>query len=99
MRRIWQEGRTTFANTLKYVLTTTSANLGKMISMAAASLFLPFLPLLAGQILLNNFISDIPAVGIASDVVDREWIERPGRWNRRFITRYMVQFGALSSLF
>jgi P-type Mg2+ transporter len=94
-----QEGRTTFANTLKYVLTTTSANLGNMISMAAASLFLPFLPLLAGQILLNNFISDIPAVGIATDAVDHEWIDCPRRWNMRFITRYMVQFGALSSLF
>ena len=55
---------------MKYVLTTTSANLGNMASMAVASLFLPFLPLLAGQILLNNFLSDIPAVGIADDNVD-----------------------------
>ena len=70
IRRGIEEGRRTFANTLKYVLTTTSANLGNMVSMAAASLFLPFLPLLAGQILLNNFLSDIPAVGIADDSVD-----------------------------
>ena len=65
-----QEGRKTFANTLKYVLTTMSANLGNMISMAAASLFLPFLPLLASQILLNNLLSDVPAIGIADDAVD-----------------------------
>ena len=77
IRRGIEEGRKTFANTLKYVLTTTSANLGNMVSMAAASLFLPFLPLLAGQILLNNFLSDIPAIGIADDSVDPELVERP----------------------
>ncbi|HEX6086935.1 MAG TPA: magnesium-translocating P-type ATPase [Thermoanaerobaculia bacterium] len=94
-----EEGRRTFANTLKYVLTTTSANLGNMISMAAASLFLPFLPLTAGQILLNNFLSDIPAVGIAGDAVDRELVDRPRRWDLRFIARFMIEFGILSSLF
>lgn len=94
-----EAGRTTFANTLKYVLTTTSANLGNMMSMALASLFLPFLPLLAGQILLNNFLSDIPAVGLADDRVDQEWITRPQRWNIRFIGRFMLVFGVLSSLF
>jgi Mg2+-importing ATPase len=99
IRRGIEEGRVTFANTLKYVLTTTSANLGNMISMAAASLFLPFLPLLAGQILLNNFLSDVPAVGIANDAVDPELIDRPRRWNMRFIGRFMVEFGALSSVF
>ena len=75
IRRGIDEGRKTFANTLKYVLTTTSANLGNMVSMAAASLFLPFLPLTAGQILLNNFLSDIPAVGIADDSVDPELVD------------------------
>jgi Mg2+-importing ATPase len=99
IRRGIEEGRRTFANTLKYILTTMSANLGNMISMAAASLFLPFLPLLAGQILLNNFLSDIPAVGIADDAVDPELIDRPQRWNMGFIGRYMVEFGALSSVF
>ena len=94
-----EEGRTTFANTLKYVLTTMSANLGNMISMAAASLFLPFLPLLAGQILLNNLLSDIPAIGIADDAVDLELIERPQRWNMRFIGRFMLEFGVVSSIF
>lgn len=94
-----EEGRRTFANTLKYVLTTTSANLGNMISMAVASLFLPFLPLTAGQILLNNFLSDIPAIGIAGDAVDRELVARPRRWDMRFIARFMIEFGILSSLF
>ena len=75
IRRGIEEGRRTFANTLKYVLTTTSANLGNMVSMAAASLFLPFLPLLAGQILLNNFLSDIPAIGLA----ERQRRPRAGR--------------------
>jgi Mg2+-importing ATPase len=99
IRRGIEEGRRTFANTLKYVLTTTSANLGNMVSMALASLFLPFLPLTAGQILLNNFISDIPAVGIAGDSVDSELIERPRRWDMRFIARFMLEFGVLSSAF
>ncbi len=93
------EGRRTFANTLKYVLTTISANFGNMFSMAAASLFLPFLPLLASQILLNNFLSDIPAMTIAGDNVDPEWVERPRRWNTRFIRDYMVLFGLVSSIF
>jgi Mg2+-importing ATPase len=94
-----EEGRRTFANTLKYILTTTSANLGNMISMAAASLFLPFLPMLASQILLNNLLADVPAFGIADDSVDREMVERPPRWDIRFIGRFMVVFGVLSSAF
>jgi Mg2+-importing ATPase len=93
------EGRRTFANTLKYILTTTSANFGNMFSMAAATLFLPFLPLLASQILLNNFLSDIPAAAIAGDNVDPEWVARPRRWDNRFISRYMVLFGLVSSIF
>jgi Mg2+-importing ATPase len=99
IRRGIEEGRKTFANTLKYVLITTSANLGNMVSMAAASLFLPFLPLTAGQILLNNLISDVPAVGIADDSVDREWVDRPRRWDMRFIGRFMIEFGLVSSAF
>lgn len=93
------EGRRTFANTLKYILTTVSANFGNMISMAAASMFLPFLPLLASQILLNNFLSDIPGAAIASDNVDREWVNGPRRWNNQFISRYMVLFGLVSTIF
>jgi Mg2+-importing ATPase len=99
IRRGIEEGRKTFANTLKYVLTTMSANLGNMVSMAAASLFLPFLPLLAGQILLNNVLSDVPAVGLAEDNVDPELVNRPRRWDMRFIGRFMVEFGFLSSAF
>jgi Mg2+-importing ATPase len=99
IRRGIVEGRKTFANTLKYVLMTMSANLGNMISMAVASLWLPFLPLLAGQILLNNFLSDIPALGLAADGVDHELVDRPRRWDMRFIGRFMLEFGLLSSLF
>jgi Mg2+-importing ATPase len=93
------EGRRTFANTLKYILTTISANFGNMFSMALASLFLPFLPLLASQILLNNFLSDIPATAIASDNVDPDWVARPRRWDTVFIRDFMVLFGLVSSLF
>jgi Mg2+-importing ATPase len=93
------EGRITFANTLKYILTTISANFGNMFSMAGASIFLPFLPLLAPQILLNNFLSDIPGTTIASDKVDAEWVEKPRRWNTLFIRNYMVLFGLVSSIF
>ncbi|MFN8579637.1 MAG: HAD-IC family P-type ATPase [Gemmatimonadaceae bacterium] len=93
------EGRRTFANTLKYILTTVSANFGNMFSMAGASLLLPFLPLLAPQILLNNFLSDIPAAGIAGDHVDPEWVAKPRRWDATFIRNYMVLFGLVSSLF
>ena len=93
------EGRRTFANTLKYIFITTSANFGNMISMALASMFLPFLPMLAKQILLNNFLSDIPAMGIAGDNVDREWGSTPHRWDIRLIRRFMVSFGLLSTVF
>jgi Mg2+-importing ATPase len=99
IRRGIEEGRRTFANTLKYVLTTTSANLGNMVSMAGISLVLPFLPLTAGQILLNNFLSDVPAVGLADDAVDPELVDRPRRWDMRFIGRYMLEFGFVSSCF
>jgi Mg2+-importing ATPase len=99
LRRGVAEGRTTFANTLKYVLTTTSANLGNMISMAVASLLLPFLPLLPSQVLLNNLLSDVPAMALAGDAVDPETVARPERWDVRFIGRFMLEFGLLSSLF
>ena len=92
-------GRVTFANTLKYILTTVSANFGNMFSMAGASLLLPFLPLLASQILLNNFLSDIPGTTIASDNVDAEWVAKPRRWDTSFIRDYMVLFGLVSSIF
>ena len=93
------EGRKTFANTLKYILTAISGNFGNMFSMAGASLILSFLPLLAPQVLLENFLSDIPLTTIASDNVDPEWVEKPVRWNTNFIRDYMVLFGLVSSIF
>jgi Mg2+-importing ATPase len=94
-----RNGRQTFANTLKYVFITTSANFGNMLSMAGASLFLPFLPLLPKQILLNNFLSDLPSMTIATDRVDREQVERPRRWDIRFVRNFMMVFGLVSSAF
>jgi Mg2+-importing ATPase len=94
-----QEGRTTFANTLKYVFMATSANFGNMFSMAGASLFLPFLPLLPKQILLTNLLTDIPEMTIATDSVDREMVDQPRRWDIAFIRKFMLTFGFVSSVF
>lgn len=93
------QGRKTFANTLKYVFMATSANFGNMFSVAGASLFLPFLPMLPKQILLINFLTDLPEMTIASDNVDNVLLERPRRWNIKFIRRFMLVFGPLSSFF
>jgi Mg2+-importing ATPase len=94
-----EEGRRTFANTLKYVFMATSANFGNMFSMAGASLFLPFLPLLPKQILLTNLLTDLPEMAIATDSVDGELVREPRRWDIRFIRKFMVTFGLLSSFF
>jgi Mg2+-importing ATPase len=94
-----KSGRTTFANTLKYVFMATSANFGNMFSMAGISLFLPFLPLLPKQILLTNLLTDFPEMTIASDRVDREQVSKPRRWDIRFIRNFMLVFGLLSSVF
>jgi Mg2+-importing ATPase len=93
------EGRKTFANTLKYVFMATSANFGNMFSVAGASLFLPFLPMLPKQILLINFLTDLPEMTIASDNVDPALTARPRRWDIGFIRRFMAVFGPLSSVF
>jgi Mg2+-importing ATPase len=93
------DGRRTFANTMKYISITTSANFGNMVSMAFASLALPFLPLLAPQILLNNFLSDVPSLAIATDNVDADQVRTPRRWDIAFVRRFMVTFGLVSSLF
>jgi Mg2+-importing ATPase len=93
------EGRKTFANITKYILNTISANFGNMSTVAASSLFLSFIPLLPSQILLNNFLSDVPLVTVATDRVDAELLQRPRRWNIAAIARFMVIFGALSALF
>ena len=94
-----REGRATFANTLKYVFMATSANFGNMFSMAGASLFLPFLPLLPKQVLLTNLLTDLPEMTIATDRVDPEMVARPRRWDIGFIRRFMIVFGAVSSVF
>jgi len=94
-----REGRITFANTLKYVFMATSANFGNMFSMAGASLFLPFLPLLPKQILLTNLLTDFPEMTIATDNVDSELVERPRRWDIKFIRNFMLTFGTVSSVF
>jgi Mg2+-importing ATPase len=93
------QGRRTFANTMKYVFTTTSANFGNMLSMAAAAAVIPFLPLLADQILLVNLLTDAPATTIATDDVDPEELQRPRRWDLPFVRRFMLVFGAISSIF
>ncbi|MCE9621469.1 MAG: magnesium-translocating P-type ATPase [Actinomycetia bacterium] len=94
-----RRGRQSFANTLKYVFVTTSANFGNMVSMAGATLMLPFLPLLPRQILLLNFVSDIPASTIASDAVDEEQLTRPTHWDIHFVRNFMLVFGLVSSCF
>jgi Mg2+-importing ATPase len=94
-----REGRATFLNTLKYIHITTSANFGNMLSTAAAVLFLPFLPLLPKQILLNNFLSDFPALTLSLDAVDPEAAARPRRWDMKVVARFMFVFGGVSSLF
>jgi Mg2+-importing ATPase len=92
-------GRGTFANTIKYISITTSANFGNMMSMAVATPLLPFLPLTAKQILLNNFLSDLPSIAISTDGVDPEVVEHPQRWDVARVRRFMVVFGLVSTGF
>ena len=92
-------GRKTFANTMKYIFMATSANFGNMFSMAGASLFLPFLPLLPKQILLTNLLTDFPEMTIATDRVDAISVNKPHRWDIKFIQRFMIVFGLLSSVY
>ncbi len=94
-----KEGRITFANTLKYIFMATSANFGNMFSMAGASVFLPFLPLLPKQILLTNLLTDFPEMTISTDAVDAELVAKPRRWDIGFIKKFMIVFGAISSIF
>ena len=94
-----REGRTTFANTLKYVFMATSANFGNMFSMAGVSLFIPFLPLLPKQILLTNLMTDFPEMAIATDNVDEQMIDYPRRWDIKAIRMFMITFGLVSSVF
>jgi Mg2+-importing ATPase len=92
-------GRRIFANTMKYVLMGTSSNFGNMFSAAGASAFLPFLPMLPSQILLNNLLYDSSQLAIPTDNADAEQLARPSRWDIHFIRRFMLFFGPISSVF
>jgi Mg2+-importing ATPase len=93
------EGRRCFANIMKYIIMGTSSNFGNMFSMAAASLFLPFLPMLPTQILLNNLLYDISQISIPSDNVDPALLHRPKRWQIAFIQQFMIIIGPISSIY
>ena len=93
------EGRKAFGNVMKYLLMGTSSNFGNMFSMAAAAVFLPFLPMLPTQILLNNFLYDLAQVTIPTDQVDDTYIHKPKRWNIRMIRDFMLYIGPISSLY
>lgn len=94
-----REGRRTFSNTLKYVFFAIAANFGYMFSLSVMSLFLDYDPLLPAQILLVNLLADFPAMALATDSVDPEQINRPRRWDIKFILRFMMSFGFASSMF
>ncbi len=94
-----QEGRRAFGNVLKYLLMGTSSNFGNMLSMAAASIVLPFLPMLPGQILLNNFLYDLAQITIPSDNVDPAFMRKPRRWDIALVRNFMVWIGPVSSIF
>src|SRR5512136_786456 len=93
------EGRKTFGNTMKYIMMGVSSNFGNMFSAAGGSVFLPFLPMLPIQILLNNLLYDVSQTVLTTDNVDAEFIEKPKRWDISFIRRFMVTLGPVSSLF
>jgi Mg2+-importing ATPase len=93
------EGRKAFGNVMKYLLMGTSSNFGNMFSMAVASLFLPFLPMLPTQILLNNFLYDLAQVTIPTDHVDNTFIHKPQRWNVTMIRDFMIYIGPISSIY
>jgi P-type Mg2+ transporter len=93
------EGRKAFSNVMKYLLMGTSSNFGNMFSMAGASLFLPFLPMLPTQILLNNFLYDLAQVTIPTDNVEPSFIVKPRRWDIKLIRNFMIYIGPISSLY
>ncbi|MFA5314424.1 MAG: magnesium-translocating P-type ATPase [Candidatus Omnitrophota bacterium] len=93
------EGRRTFGNILKYIKMGSSSNFGNMISMTGASLFLPFLPMLPIQILLNNFLYDLSQIAVPTDEVDGEYLLRSRPWNVNYIKKFMLFFGPISSIF
>jgi P-type Mg2+ transporter len=92
-------GRKAFGNVMKYLLMGTSSNFGNMFSMAGASLFLPFLPMLPMQILLNNLLYDLSQLTIPTDNVDDTYLKKPQRWDIGLIRNFMVLIGPISSIF
>ncbi len=94
-----REGRRSFGNIMKYILNTISANFGNMFTIAISSLFLKFIPLLPTQILLANFMTDMPMLSISTDNVDYATLKRPKKWDINLISKFMMHFGALSSIF
>jgi Mg2+-importing ATPase len=94
-----EDGRKIFGNITKYILNTMSANQGNMITIGLSSIFLPFIPMLPTQILLNNLLSDLPLFTISSDNVDKEQLRKPQKWNRKFLFKFMVFFGLISTIF
>ena len=93
------EGRKAFGNVMKYLLMGTSSNFGNVLSMAAASLFLPFLPMLPMQVLLNNLLYDLAQLTIPTDNVDESYLRKPQHWNISLIRNFMVYIGPISSIF
>ena len=93
------EGRKTFGNSMKYIMMGTSSNFGNMFSVAGASMFLTFLPMLPIQILLNNLLYDLSELTIPVDNVDSEYVEKPKRLDISFIRKYMIFIGPISSIF
>ena len=94
-----EAGRKTYGNVMKYILNTISANYGNMFTVAISSLFLKFIPLLPSQILLNNFISDIPLFAVATDNVDSGFMKKPNKWNLGYIKNFMITYGFVSTFF
>ncbi|HUX54011.1 MAG TPA: magnesium-translocating P-type ATPase [Williamwhitmania sp.] len=92
-------GRRTFGNILKYIKMTASSNFGNMFSMLGASVFLPFLPMLPAQLLLQNLLYDMSQIAIPLDTVDKEYIDRPRKWDTSGITRFILYIGPISSIF
>lgn len=93
------EGRRTFGNIVKYIKMGSSSNFGNMLSMTGGSLFLPFLPMLPIQILLNNFLYDLSQVAIPTDEVDKEYLRQPRPWKVDYIKKFMLIIGPISSIY
>jgi P-type Mg2+ transporter len=93
------EGRKTFGNTMKYIMMGISSNFGNMFSVLGAVIFLPFLPMLPIQILLNNFLYDFSQITIPTDNVDSDFIHKPKRWSMKYIRNFMFIFGPISSFY